>query len=162
MVISIIAAVSKNRVIGNENRLPWHLTEDLKHFKQITMGKPIIMGRKTYGSIGKPLPGRHNIIVTRDNTFYAEGCTVVHSLKDAIDAGNPAEEVMIIGGANIYEQALPLAHRLYLTLIHKEFEGDTFFPEWNEKEWNEIQRYDITTDETGSFNYSFVTLERTS
>ena len=160
MKVSIIAAVSKNRVIGNENRLPWHLPEDLKHFKQLTLGKPIIMGRKTYESIGKPLPGRHNIIVTRDKKFTADGCTVVHSLEDAINAGKPAEEVMIIGGATIYEQALPMSQHLYLTLIHKSFEGDTFFPEWNENEWNEIEREDFTTDENTGFNYSFVTLER--
>ena len=129
MKISIIVAMADKRVIGHDNRLPWHLPADLKHFKATTMGKPIIMGRKTWESIGRPLPGRTNIVVTRDPRYTADGCVVVHSIDAALQACSGNEEVMVIGGAEFYRQVLPEASTLYLTLVHDEFEGDALFPE---------------------------------
>jgi len=128
MNISIIAAMGSNRVIGYENRLPWELPEDLQHFKALTLHKPIIMGRKTYDSIGKPLPKRQNIILTRDNAFQANGCDIVHSIDEAVEIAEDKSEIMIIGGAHLYEQCLPLANVLYLTLVHQDYTGDTYFP----------------------------------
>jgi dihydrofolate reductase len=137
MIISIIAAVARNRVIGVNNQLPWHLPEDLQYFKKLTMGKPIIMGRRTHESIGKPLPSRQNIIVTRSNLTFP-GCETAQSIECALDIANGVEEIFIIGGAQIYKTALPLAHRLYLTEIDIEVEGDTYFPQFTD--WIETQR----------------------
>lgn len=159
MRISIIAAMADNRVIGNNNQLPWHLSADLKHFKKITMGKAIIMGRKTYTSIGKPLPGRRNIIITRQKNLHLEGCDVVNCIDSALNAAVDSSEAMIIGGANLYQQVLPLANYMYLTLIHKTFEGDAYFPEWDTSQWQETKRQDIS-DENLDFDYSFVELQR--
>jgi dihydrofolate reductase len=129
MLITLVAAMSRNGIIGKDNKLPWHFSEDLKHFKKITSGKPIIMGRKTFESMGsKALPLRRNIILTHDLHFQAENCVIVHSLDDALKAARPADEVMIIGGAKIYEQFLPFADRCYLTVIDQEYQGDTYFP----------------------------------
>ncbi len=153
MTISFIAAVSKNGVIGENNSLIWKIPEDLKRFRQLTTGKPIIMGRKTFESIGKPLPNRTNIILTRDKNYKAEGCFVVHSVDDALEAGNGAEEIMIIGGAQIYAQFLPVADKMYLTFIDKDFEGDAFFPNYNKNEWKEIGREERND---GNLKYAFV------
>lgn len=162
MKISIIAAVSKNNVIGFENQMPWHLPADLKHFKKVTMGKPIIMGRKTFDSIGKALPGRTNIIITKNPHFKLTepNTMVVHSLDEAIKAAGDADEVMIIGGANVYAQALPHSNLIYLTRIQQEFNGDTFFPELDWSKWNEIEREDFTPDEKNPYHYSFITLKQ--
>lgn len=136
MIISMIAAMSENRVIGKDNKLPWHIPDDLKHFKNTTLGKPVIMGRKTFESMGsKPLPNRLNIVLTQDKHFQAVGCIVVHSIDQALEAAKSAPEVMIIGGQKIYQQFLPLAARLYLSIVHRTVEGDTFFPELNEADW---------------------------
>ena len=160
MKISIIAAMSRNRVIGINNTLPWHLPADLKHFKSITMGKAIVMGRKTFESIGRPLPGRTNIIITRNTGFQAEGCTVVHSIEDALDFSVKQDEIMIIGGASFYEQILPQTDRIYLTLIDEKFEGDALFPKYNQSDWQEIEHIKHMPDEKNKYPYSFIVLNR--
>ncbi|KPJ67701.1 MAG: hypothetical protein AMJ43_03440 [Coxiella sp. DG_40] len=160
MQISIIAGMADDRLIGVDNRLPWHLSADLRRFKAITMGKPIVMGRKTHESIGKPLPGRRNIVISRDEDFKSAGCEVYHSLQEAFEALKESEEVMIIGGAEIYKQTLPLANKMYLTFIHHHFEGDKYFPKWNAEEWREVEHADYPADEKNPYPYSFVTLER--
>lgn len=162
MIISIIAAMADNRVIGIENRLPWNLPADMKWFRQQTMGKPILMGRKTFDSIGRPLPGRRNIIISRTAGLVVEGCEVVNSIEAALTLCDDAADVelMIIGGASFYEQMLPHAQRLYLTLVHAEVEGDAHFPEINFNAWRETSRTDHSADTNNSFNYSFVILER--
>lgn len=158
-LISLIVAMTNNRVIGKNNALPWHLPADLKHFKNITMGKPIVMGRKTFESIGRPLPGRQNIIVTRDTKFKAEGCIIIHDINE-IQLCTDAPEIMVIGGAEIYKQLLPHAHRLYLTFIQTDIDGDSYFPEWHEHEWREISREEFLADENNRYNYAFVGLEK--
>ena len=152
--------MDRNRLIGAENRLPWHLPADLRHFKQVTMGKPVLMGRKTFKSLGRPLPGRHNIIITREPGFVAEGCTVVHSVDEALAAGSRNPEVMVIGGASFYAQLLPRCQRMYFTLVDGEFEGDTFFPTYDVTHWREVERRNFEADEENPFRYSFVVLER--
>jgi len=160
MTISIIAALSDNGVIGKENDLPWRLPADMKHFKEVTMGKPVIMGRKTFESIGKkPLHGRKNIILTTRTGYKADGAHVVHSLEAAFEAAGDAEEVMVAGGSSIYKEALPRANRLYLTFIHEHFEGDTKFPDLNPANWTEIDREDHEKN-AHPYNFSFVTYER--
>jgi len=141
--------------------MPWHIPEDLKHFKTVTMGKPVIMGRKTFASIGRPLPGRTNIVLTRQEDFEADGVRVAHTLDEALGAAraeNP-EEIMVIGGAQVYEKALPRADRLYLTYLHEEVEGDTYFPTFDKDEWRERERRD-SYSEKAQTALSFVTLER--
>jgi dihydrofolate reductase len=160
MRISMIIAMDKNRVIGMDNDIPWRLPADLKRFKEITMGKPIIMGRKTYESIGRPLPGRHNIVLTRKRDYQAEGCTVVSSINEALAAANGSEEVMIIGGATLYEQFLSCADRLYLTLIEGHVEGDTYFPEFEIAEWQEVSEEVFNADDKNPFAFRIVTLDR--
>ena len=160
MLVSIIAAMDRNRLIGNENQLPWHLPADLAHFKRITMGKPIIMGRRTYESIGRPLPGRTNIVLTRSADFQAEGVTVVRSLQQALEAAAGAEEAMIIGGGSIYELALPLADRLYLTHIEHGYEGDAWFPELDPLQWRVIASETHAADPKNPWDCRFVTYER--
>ncbi len=160
MQLSIIVAMDRNRVIGINDTLPWHISEDLKHFKKITMGKPIVMGRKTHESIGRPLPGRENIIITRDKHYRAEGCTVLHSLEAVFEHCRDVDEVMITGGSEIYKHALEKATRLYLTEVHAEIEGDTFFPEFNRNEWQETGRETFKADEKNEFDYSFVVLDK--
>jgi len=160
MKLSLIVAMSRNRVIGSDNRLPWHLSADLKRFKAITMGKPILMGRKTHESIGRPLPGRKNIVLTADPNYRAPGCVVVHSLEEAMRAVEGSEELMIIGGSSLYQRFLPRADRLYITLIDQEFSGDTFFPEFDLADWAELEREDIPDDPQVAFKYSFLILER--
>ena len=160
MKISLIVAMDKKGVIGLEGGLPWYLSADLKHFKSITMSKPLIMGRKTHESIGRPLPGRQNIIVTRAKAFKADGCTVVHSLEDALHAAGDVDEVIIMGGSGIYDQILARADRLYLTEVHADVKGDVYFPEFDKGDWPEVEREDHFVDETNDFDYSFVVLER--
>ncbi len=160
MKISLIVAMASNRAIGLNNEMPWHLSADLKKFKQITMGAPILMGRKTYESIGRPLPGRANIIISRNVAYKQAGCVVYNTIEAAIDACQHYDEIFVIGGATFYEAMLPVADRLYLTEINKAFDADTFFPIINKDEWREVAREDITDDPTVDFSYSFITLER--
>ena len=160
--IALIAALAENRVIGRKNRLPWRLPADLRRFKSVTMGKPVIMGRKTYESIGKPLPGRSNIVVTRDPDYRAQGCQVVHSLDQALEAGAGHAEVMVIGGAELYRQALGRAQRMYLTLVRAEVEGDTLFPDIEPQQWRELERESHRADEKNQYDYDFVILQRVS
>lgn len=139
-MISIIVAIAKNGVIGGENQLLWHIREDLQRFRRITTGHPVVMGRKTFESLGRPLPGRTNVVVTRQPDFRAEGCAVVHSLEEAITLFPKDEEIFIIGGAQIYARALPLAERLYITWVGRDYAGDTHFPQWDRGEWVETLR----------------------
>jgi dihydrofolate reductase len=155
--LSLIAALARNHTVGINNALPWHLPDDLKYFKATTTGKPIIMGRKTYDSIGRPLPGRHNIVVTRDADWRAEGVTVAHSVAEALAAAGDVPEVFLIGGATLYKEALPLADRLYLTEIEADVEGDAHFPDWKRSDFVEIRRDARQGEE---FAYSFVVYER--
>ncbi|GAB3204444.1 dihydrofolate reductase [Pontibacter aydingkolensis] len=160
-MVNIIVATAENNVIGKDNQLIWHLPADLKHFKQLTMGHPILMGRKTYESIGKPLPGRTSIIITRQKDFEAEGCIVAHSVQEAIEKAKELDEqVCIIGGAEIYKQALPLTDCIELTKIHHSFDGDTFFPEINEKDWEVVAEEKHEPDEKNKYSYTFLTLKR--
>ncbi|MDD2863182.1 MAG: dihydrofolate reductase [Methylococcales bacterium] len=161
MKISLIVAMSKNRVIGRDNKMPWHLSADLKRFRAITMNSPILMGRKTFESIGKPLDGRTNLILSKNANYQQQGCLVFQSLESALnEAKKYGEEVFIIGGATLYEIALPLAKRLYLTDIQAEFEGDTFFPKFDVTDWDEIACEQIDNDEKVDFSYRFLTLEK--
>lgn len=160
--ISLIAAMGRDRVIGRDNQLPWHLPADLQHFKHVTMGKPILMGRLTYESIGKPLPGRRNVVITRDTAFAAPGCEVVNSIEAALAAVADVEEVMVIGGASFYHQMLPQADRLHLTFIDADFDGDAWFPQWDAGEWREMEREEHAPDERNPHAYAFVVLERIS
>lgn len=160
MRISLIVAMGENRVIGVENRMPWHLSADLKRFRQITMGKPIIMGRRTHESIGRPLPGRKNIVLTGDPNYRAEGCAVVHNPEEALREAEGGEEAMVIGGSSVYREFLPLADRLYLTLIHRSFPGDTFFPEFDPSAWREVERIDLDDGSANGLKYSFLILAR--
>ncbi|NOQ34512.1 MAG: dihydrofolate reductase, partial [Methylococcaceae bacterium] len=140
----------------------WHLSADLKHFKKITLGNPIIMGRKTYESIGRPLPKRKNIIISRNSDYQQAGCEVFSDIQQAIASCADAEELFVIGGAAFYESMLDKADFIYLTEIHKEFEGDTYFPEINRRQWQEVERDTINNDEAVDFDYSFVKLQRLS
>ncbi|MFD3000528.1 dihydrofolate reductase [Pontibacter toksunensis] len=160
-MIAIVVAAAENNVIGKDNGLIWHLPADLRHFKQITMGHPMLMGRKTFESIGKPLPGRTSIIITTQKDYLAEGCIVTHSVQEAIEQANALdEEVCIIGGAEVYSQALPLTDTIYLTRIHHTFEGDVFFPELKEEEWETVEQEHHEPDEKNKYSYSFITLKR--
>lgn len=160
MRVSLVVAMAENRVIGRDNALPWHLPADLRFFKNLTLGKPIIMGRKTYESIGRPLPGRQNIVLTRDDNFKAPGCDIRSSLEQAMLAAGDAGEVMIIGGAALYDAVLDTADRIYLTEVHSDIQGDTWFPELDPSHWTEISRERHFADERNSMDYSFVTLDR--
>ena len=159
-MLSIIVAVAKNNVIGKDNDLIWHLPRDLKHFKETTSGHYIIMGRKTFESNGRPLPNRTNVIITRDKNYKAEGCTVVHSLEEAIQEAKNDPEAFIIGGGVIYELAIPFVDRIYLTKIHHSFEGDTYFPELNMEEWREVDRRDFEPDDKNKYSFTILTLDR--
>jgi dihydrofolate reductase len=164
--IALIAAVAQNGTVGRNNQLPWYLPEDLKYFKRTTLGKPILMGRKTWESIGKPLPGRTNIVITRQDGYEAAGARVVATLDEALVLAESiatidgVSELMVIGGAEIYAHALPLARRLYLTEVHAEVTGDARFPEWDSTQWSELSRERHEAGENGSFDYSFVVYER--
>ncbi len=159
-MISIIAALAENRVIGVNNTLPWRLPNDLKHFRRLTTGHAIILGRKNYESIGKPLPERTNIVITRNRDFRADGCLIAHSLDEALTLAKNDPEIFVIGGAEIYRAALARADRLYLTRVHAAIAGDTHFPEFDETEWREISRERHERDERHAYAYSFVVLER--
>ena len=153
--ISIIVAMAKNRVIGKDNDMPWHLPADLQHFRKMTTGKPIIMGRKTYESIGRPLPKRHNIIVSRNADYEVEGCDVVGSLEEAVACAGEVEEVMIIGGGFLYEQTINRVDKLYLTFIDLEVEGDTLFPSYEHLSLTKIESEHHKADEKNPHNYEF-------
>lgn len=160
MIISIIAAMADNRVIGIENRLPWSLPADMKWFRQQTTGKAVLMGRKTFDSIGRPLPNRRNIIISRAAALEVEGCEVANGVDAALALCRNEPEVMIIGGASFYEQMLPRADRLYLTLVHAEISGDAHFPGFDPAQWREIERQDHSADDANPFAYTFLILER--
>lgn len=160
MLLSIIVALSDNRVIGAGNQLPWRLSADLKRVKALTMGHHLIMGRKTYESIGRPLPGRTNVIITRNASYAPQGCVVVDSLPAALATAASDSEVFVFGGGEIFREALPLVKRIYLTRVHCQIEGDTHFPELNPAEWREVERQDFKSDEKNEYDYSFVTLDR--
>jgi len=156
-MINLIVAMSKNRVIGNNNELIWRLSSDIKRFKELTTNNSIVMGRKTYESIGTPLPNRRNIIITRNLQYEAEGCEIVSSLEEALLLTN--NDCFIIGGGEIYNQSIELADKIYLTLVHKEFEGDTTFPELD-KDWIKTSCSDFVADEKNEYNYSFIEYEK--
>ncbi|GAA4340341.1 dihydrofolate reductase [Mucilaginibacter gynuensis] len=159
MTISIIVAIAQNHAIGKNNQLLWHMPHDLKHFKEVTTGHTVIMGRKTFDSVGKPLPKRRNIVVTRQQ-IEIPGCEVVDSIDAAIALCAGEDEVFIVGGAEIYRQAMAKTDVIYLTIIHKDFDADTFFPEINPDEWKETGREDFDADEKNPIPYSFITLKR--
>lgn len=158
--LSLISAMSDNGVIGRNNGLPWRLPADLTHFKRLTMGKPIIMGRRTWESLPGLLPHRTHIVLTRDHDYRAEGAQLVHSLADAIALANDVEEFFVVGGENLYRQALPLASRMYLTYVHEHVDGDASFPEYEQAEWCERSRQRHEADVRNAMAYTFVTLER--
>lgn len=162
MIRSIIVAKADNNAIGKDNQLIWHMPADLKHFKNTTMGHYIIMGRKTFESQKRPLPGRTSIVITRNKNYKAEGCIIVNSLEKAFEIGkeNKQEEVFILGGAEIYEIAIPFTDKIYLTEIKSTFEADTFFPNLNMEEWEEIKRSECPADEKNPYPYNFLELIR--
>jgi dihydrofolate reductase len=158
-MISLIVAMGRNRVIGRDGRLPWRMPADMRRFRDVTMGKAILMGRVTYESIGHPLDGRHNIVLTRNQDYRVPGCTVVCSVEEALTAAGEGE-ILVIGGAKIYERMLPEADRIYLTLIDAEFEGDRYFPELRSDSWSEISLEINPADERNPHNYAFLVLEK--
>lgn len=164
MRLSLLLAASENNVIGKNNSLPWHLPDDLKYFKNLTWGLPILMGRKTYDSIGKPLPGRKSIVITRNNTWQQEGVDVVHSVDKAIGKASDygAKEIFVIGGAEIFNTSLPIAGRIYLTRIHHYFEGDIFFPELDKEDWKLASGRFCQKDEKNAYDHTYQVWERKS
>lgn len=162
MITSIIVAASENNVIGKDNRLPWHLPADLKYFKNTTWAMPIIMGRRTFESIGKPLPGRHNIVITRNKDYNADGATVVGNLNDAVKAAesNDVNEFFIIGGAELFNTTMDQAQRIYLTRVHANIEGDVFFPALNKEEWELVSEKKMEADEKNEYDLSFQVWEK--
>jgi dihydrofolate reductase len=162
MKVAMIAALSRNRVIGRNNTLPWHLPGDLKYFKRVTMGKPLLMGRKTYESIGRALPGRTNIVLTRQSAFEAAGIITVADPGQALELAQreQADELMVIGGEAVYRAMLPLSQRLYLTEVHAELEGDAYFPDYDAAAWREQSREYFPAAAAGDYDYSFVVLAR--
>lgn len=160
-MISLMWAMDENRVIGKDNKLPWHLPEDLKFFKRTTMGHPIAMGRKTWDSIGRALPGRENIVITRNESFSCEGCTVLNSIDELLTySREKREEVFVIGGAEIFKAILPAADRLYLTMIYDQFAGDTFFPEFDMADWELVSKEKGIKDEKNPYDYEFLIYKR--
>jgi dihydrofolate reductase len=162
MIVSLLLAASENNVIGKNNQLPWHLPDDLKYFKNLTWGLPILMGRKTFDSIGKPLPGRKSIVITRDQSWKHEGVEVVHSLDDAIAKADElgAKEIFVIGGAEIFHSSLPVANRIYLTRIHHDFDGDVFFPEIDAAKWECVSSRFCAADEKNAYDHTYEVWER--
>ncbi len=161
MLISMIAAMDKNRLIGNGPDIPWQMPVDRRHFRDMTIGKPVVMGRKTFETLKRPLGRRHNIILTRNTAYEApKGCSVAHSVAGVLELCKEAEELMICGGAPIYQAFLPHANRLYLTQIHATFEGNVYFPEFDVIAWEEVKRIDGEPDEKNPYPYSFVFLEK--
>ncbi|MDO9039163.1 MAG: dihydrofolate reductase [Lutibacter sp.] len=160
-MVTIMAAIAANNALGKDNQLIWHLPADLKRFKKTTLNHAVIMGRKTYESLGKPLPNRTNILITRDKNYNAEGCMVVNSVKEALKtAAEVDENPFILGGAEIYTQAMPFADKLDITFVHHQFEADVFFPEIDKTTWKETSRENFKADENNKYDYSFVTFER--
>lgn len=159
--VALIWAMAENRVIGIDNKMPWYLPKDLQFFKQCTWAKPVIMGRKTHESIGRPLPGRTNIIITRNQDFTAKGCKVVHSLEAALELADQCclidggEEIIIMGGAEIYQQSMAHADKLYITKVHANVEGDAYFPEYDENQWQEVSHQECKKEGTGEYDYGF-------
>lgn len=160
MTLTIVVAVARNGVIGRDNGLPWHLPADLAFFRRTTMGRPVIMGRRTYQSIGRPLPGRHNIVVTGNPAYEVPGCTVVHSLESALAAAGSAPEVMLIGGASLFAQAMDRVDRIVLTEVDAEPEGDVFFPALDASNWREVWSECHEADDRNAHPYRFRILER--
>jgi dihydrofolate reductase len=158
--ITLIVAVADSGVIGRDNTLPWHLPEDLKRFKRLTMGKPILMGRKTFESIGKPLPGRQNIVVTRDTNYRREGVTVVHDAEAALRAAGPVPEIMVIGGAELFAALLPRAGRIHLTRVHGNIPGDVMWPALDEREWSVVERESHSADDRHAWPMTFEVWEK--
>ncbi|HCZ9270152.1 TPA: type 3 dihydrofolate reductase [Vibrio alginolyticus] len=159
MIISMIAAMADNRIIGKDNQMPWHLPADFAWFKRCTMGKPVVMGRKTYESIGRPLPGRLNIVISREETLKIEGVTTVTSIEQALDVAGDVEEVMIIGGGAIYAACLPMANKLYVTHIEAAIDGDTQFPDWGDQ-FKETYSETYQADEKNAYDMRFTVLEK--
>jgi dihydrofolate reductase len=162
MKISLLVAADENNVIGKDNKLPWNLPADLKYFKNLTWSMPVLMGRKTFESVGKPLPGRRNIVITHNKAWTAVGAEVAHTIKEAIAMAKESDvkEIFVIGGAEIFKEVLPQANRIYLTRIHHLFEGDAFLPEINKAEWRLVKNIDCKKDEKNPYDYSFQTWER--
>ncbi|WP_373019108.1 type 3 dihydrofolate reductase [Thiomicrorhabdus sp.] len=161
MRIAMIAAMAKNRVIGLDNDMPWHLPDDLKFFKAKTTGKPVIMGRKTFESIGsRPLPNRPNVVISRNVDLQLDGVSVFHSVDEALEAFKTEEEVIIMGGGQLYQQMLPRADRLYLTLIDAQIDGDTLFPDWTQFNWKQVEIQPHSADERHAYAFEFITLDR--
>ena len=162
MILSLLVAASENNVIGKDNQLPWHLPNDLKYFKNLTWGMPILMGRKTFDSIGKPLPGRKSIVITRNTDWQYEGVDVVHSIEDAIQKAKAfgVKEIFVIGGAEIFKTSLPNANRIYLTRIHHHFDGDVFFPQILEDEWSLISSRFCEADEKNKYQHTYQVWEK--
>lgn len=158
MILHIVVATDENRAIGKDNSLLWHLPADLKHFKTITSGHTVIMGRKTFESIGKPLPNRRNIVITSNVDYVKEDVSVANSFEDALELCKSEENVFVIGGARVFNDALSLTHTLYLTIVHHKFkDADTFFPELNLSEWNEQEKHPHKADEKNKYDYTFIT-----
>lgn len=151
--LNLIVAMARNRVIGIDNKMPWHIPGELKYFKNLTMGHHIIMGRKTFESIGRPLPGRTTIIVTHDPAYAQEGCLIAHSLEEAVKLSEGDDQAFFVGGSSLYEQALPLVERLYITEINADYKGDAHFPEFNRAVWREVSRNPQVTEAGLAFDY---------
>lgn len=164
MTISFLVAAAENNVIGKDNKLPWHLPNDLKYFKNLTWGMPVVMGRKTFESFGKPLRGRRNIVITRNKDWKNDDVEVAASVEEAtkLAAQSDVKEIFIIGGGEIFKSALPIAHRMYITRIHHSFDGDAYFPEVNEQEWQLVKNNDCAADEKNAYAHSFQVWERKS
>ena len=160
MQLSIIVAMNKSQIIGKDGILPWHISSDLKNFKKITMGKPILMGRKTHESIGKPLPGRENFILTKNKKYFSEGCIVKNTIDEALLYCEKVPEVMIIGGATLYEQTLNKVEKLYITEVIANVDGNIFFPEYDRSQWLEISRDSFKADENNEYDHCFTVLKR--
>lgn len=160
MKISLIVAAATNNVIGRDGELPWHLSEDLRRFKRLTTGKPIVMGRLTYDSIGKPLPDRRNIIISSQDGLEIEGCEVVATPDDALGLAAGTAEIMVIGGGKVFAEMLPRADRIYMTRVHTVLDGDTFFPEISTDEWQVVEQEDFPADNSREFSFSFITFDR--
>ena len=160
MTVSLVVAASTNNVIGRDGGLPWHLPDDLRHFKRITTGKPVIMGRRTCDSIGRPLPDRHNIVMTRDPGYVAEGCDVVSSVAEALDVAGDANEVMVIGGGQVYRDFLPRADRIYMTRVQAEVQGDAFFPGIDGNGWRLVSVEHHAADEKHEYPFEMMVFER--
>jgi dihydrofolate reductase len=160
MKISLIVAMAENRVIGSNGKMPWHLSADLKRFKQITLGSPIVMGRKTHEAIGRPLPGRSNIIVSKNKSYRQQNCLVFNDIDSALQHCAECAEIFVIGGSTLYQALLPRANYLYLTEINKNFVGDVYFPKIDARQWRELERQVVEKDESVDFTYNFIKLEQ--